>query len=45
VASEPIDENPVWQLLAPGELVHVSEQLDIERHVIIDHPPRYWLTL
>lgn len=45
VASERIDENPAWQLLAAGELVHISERLAVERHTMIDHPPRHPLTL
>lgn len=45
VASERIDENPAWQLIAPGQLLHIKRNLDIERHAIIDHPPRHQLTL
>src|SRR3984957_16066007 len=45
VASERIDENPAWQPVAPGELIHVNDQLDIQRHMIIDPPPRYLLPL
>jgi glutamine amidotransferase len=45
VASERIDENPAWQALVPGELVHVNEQLDVERHVLVDHPPLRVLSL
>lgn len=44
-ASEPIDENPAWQILASGELVHVNHRLEIDRHVVIDHPPRHLLSL
>jgi predicted glutamine amidotransferase len=43
VASERIDENPAWQLLAPGELVHVNHELKIERKCVIDRPPRHQL--
>jgi glutamine amidotransferase len=43
-ASERIDENPGWQLLAPGELVHVTEGLDVERQVVVNHPPRHLLS-
>jgi predicted glutamine amidotransferase len=43
LASERIDENPGWQLLEPGELVHVNEELRIERNVVFDRPPRDWL--
>jgi glutamine amidotransferase len=41
VASERIDEHPGWQLLAPGELVHVDRRLHINRRVIIDRPPAH----
>jgi glutamine amidotransferase len=44
VASERIDENPKWQPLAPGELIHVSHELEVERSVILDHSPRHPLT-
>ncbi|MDQ1370333.1 MAG: hypothetical protein QOF20_2686 [Acidimicrobiaceae bacterium] len=43
VASERIDENPAWQLIAPGELVHVDHELTIDRSVVIDRPPRHEL--
>ncbi len=45
VASERLDENPAWQLVEPGELIHVNRKLGIERKEIIDHPPRHPLTL
>jgi predicted glutamine amidotransferase len=45
VASERIDENPAWQLLAVGELVHINHRLEMEHHTVIDHPPRHQLTL
>jgi len=41
IASERIDENPAWALLAPGELVHVNHELKIERNLAFDRPPRY----
>ncbi|MEV0673295.1 class II glutamine amidotransferase [Mycobacterium sp. NPDC050441] len=41
-ASEPMDgEN--WQLLAPGELVHVDADLRIERQRAFPDPPRHLL--
>jgi predicted glutamine amidotransferase len=43
VASERIDENPGWQLLMPGELVHVDHRLTIERNVVVARPPRHEL--
>ena len=45
VASERIDENPAWQAMVPGELLHVNHALDIERQAILDHPPRHRLSL
>jgi predicted glutamine amidotransferase len=41
IASERIDENPAWEILAPGEMVHVNQQLKIERNLVIDRPPRH----
>ncbi|WKG02241.1 class II glutamine amidotransferase [Mycolicibacterium sp. HK-90] len=41
-ASEPMDgEN--WQLIAPGELVHVDADLRIDRQMIFPEPPRHLL--
>jgi predicted glutamine amidotransferase len=45
VASERMDEDPGWQPLRPGELLHVDDHLTCMRRIIIDHPPRHPLTL
>jgi predicted glutamine amidotransferase len=45
VASERMDEDPGWQPLRPGELLHVDDHLTCMRRIIIDHPPRHVLTL
>lgn len=45
VASEPMDEDPDWQELRPGELLHVDGQLHMTREQIIDQPPRHLLSL
>jgi glutamine amidotransferase len=45
VASERIDEDPGWRLVAAGELVHVDRHLDIRREMIVEHPPRFPMTL
>ncbi|MBB2938081.1 glutamine amidotransferase [Amycolatopsis bartoniae] len=45
VASEKMDENPGWQNLRSGELLHVDGQLTLTRRVILDRPPRHQLTL
>jgi predicted glutamine amidotransferase len=41
-ASEPMDDDD-WQLLAPGELVHVDADLQISRRVAFPHPPKHQL--
>jgi predicted glutamine amidotransferase len=45
VASEPMDEDPAWRLLASGELLHVDRDLAVSSTVVIDHPPRRRLSL
>ncbi|MGX9787469.1 class II glutamine amidotransferase [Mycobacterium sp. MMS18-G62] len=42
-ASEPMDDDD-WQLLAPGELVHVDAQLQIKRRIAFPDPPKHQLT-
>jgi glutamine amidotransferase len=44
VASERMDEDPGWQPLRPGELLHVDGHLTCMRRIVIDHPPRHPLT-
>src|SRR5215467_13925580 len=39
VASEELDGEDGWRMLAPGELVHVGPGLDVESAVVIDGPP------
>lgn len=39
VASERMDEDPGWRLLAPGELVHVDASLRVHSHPAVDGPP------
>jgi predicted glutamine amidotransferase len=41
-ASEPMDDDD-WQLLAPGELVHVDSDLRINRRVAFPDPPKHQL--
>jgi predicted glutamine amidotransferase len=41
-ASEPMDEDD-WQLLAPGELVHVDANLHIDRRILFPDPPKHQL--
>jgi hypothetical protein len=44
VASERMDENPDWRLLAPGELLHVAADLAVESRVVLEEPPAHLLT-
>ncbi len=38
-ASEPMDDDPRWRLLEPGELVHVDAGLRVTRSVALPDPP------
>lgn len=40
-ASEPMDGDPRWQALAPGELVHVDAGLRLTREVVLPDPPAH----
>lgn len=40
-ASEPMDDDPRWRLLEPGELVHVDAGLQITRSVALPDPPAH----
>jgi predicted glutamine amidotransferase len=40
-ATEPMDDDPRWSMLDPGELVHVDSKLDITRTVALPDPPRH----
>jgi predicted glutamine amidotransferase len=40
-ASEPMDDDPRWRLLEPGELVHVDAGLRITRRVVLPDPPAH----
>ncbi len=43
LATEPMDDDPRWRLLLPGELVHVDGSLQIDRTMILPDPPRHLL--
>jgi predicted glutamine amidotransferase len=43
-ASEPMDDAARWQLLEPGELVHVDAGLHINRKLVLPNPPKHLLT-
>ncbi|WP_275294037.1 class II glutamine amidotransferase [Amycolatopsis sp. La24] len=45
VASERMDEDPGWQNLRPGELLHVGADLTATRRIVLEQPPRHPLTL
>jgi len=45
IASEPMDEDPAWRLLASGELLHADRALRVSSTVVIDHPPLHLLSL
>jgi predicted glutamine amidotransferase len=40
VASERLDDNPGWRMLAPGELLHVAPDLTITTSIAVDVAPR-----
>ncbi|HXS84091.1 MAG TPA: class II glutamine amidotransferase [Mycobacterium sp.] len=42
-ATEPMDDAARWQLLEPGELVHVDAGLQISRDLVLPDPPRHLL--
>ena len=45
VASEPLDADPGWRLLSPGELVHADADLNVRTEIALPDPPRRQLTL
>ena len=45
VASEPLDADPGWRLLSPGELVHVDRDLHVRLQLVLPDPPRRQLAL
>src|ERR1700722_19030665 len=40
-ATEPMDNDPRWARLEPGELVHVDATLQINRNLVLPDPPRH----
>jgi predicted glutamine amidotransferase len=44
IASEPMDPDPRWRLLQPGELLHVSADLSVETSHPFPEKPRHLLT-
>ncbi|MFI6867886.1 class II glutamine amidotransferase [Nocardia sp. NPDC050406] len=45
IASERMDEDPGWRLLAPGELLHVDDRLGVHSTMVREAAPRHPLTL
>lgn len=44
-ATEPMDDDPGWRNLEPGELVHVDVELNVTSRTVIEGPPRHRLRL
>ena len=44
-ATEPMDDDPGWRNLEPGELVHVDARLNVSSEIAIDEPPVHPLSL
>lgn len=45
IASEQISEEPGWEEIASGELVHVGPDLEVDRETIVAGPPRHPMVL
>jgi len=45
VASERMDEDPGWRILAPGELLHVTADQRLTSRIAVDRAPTHPLTL
>ncbi|MEA2158450.1 MAG: hypothetical protein QOD66_830 [Solirubrobacteraceae bacterium] len=45
VATEPMDEDPGWRALGPGQLLHVDGNLNVDVRTALEHPPAHPLTL
>ena len=45
VASEPMDKNPEWRPLAGGELINITNTLEVRTRIILDRPPVHLLSL
>jgi glutamine amidotransferase len=42
-ATESMDDAARWQLIEPGELIHVDAGLQISRDLVLPDPPRHQL--
>jgi predicted glutamine amidotransferase len=45
IASQPMDTNPMWRLLEPGELIHVDPQLRVTSTIAVPDAPARMLEL
>ena len=45
VASEPMDANPLWRELASGELIHITETLEVRTRRVLREPPARPVTI
>jgi len=45
LASEPMDDDPGWHAIEPGQLVHVDVELSVDAEVILPDPPAHPLSL
>lgn len=45
IASEPMDDDAGWSLVASGELVHVAADLVVTRELVVDHAPVHMQSL
>ena len=45
IASQPMDSNPGWRMLEPGELIHVDVELNITSTIAVPDPPASMLEL
>ena len=45
IASEELDGESGWRMLAPGELVHVRPDLSVESRIAVPEPPAHLVPL
>jgi glutamine amidotransferase len=45
IASQPMDTNPLWRLLEPGELIHVDPELRVTYEIAVPDAPAEMLVL
>ena len=45
IASQPMDTNPMWRLLEPGELIHIDPELRVSSTIAVPDPPTEMLVL